>query len=92
MRKGSPELADRYALIDDSGSEVVKLGRSDWADWSNSGDLLFATSGRVHRLRRTAKELPPLSEAITLADFSDRAFKELKAPPEALRWPSLKET
>ena len=88
-RDGPWYLID-HAVIDDDGSEVVKLGRSDWADWSDSGDLLFALSGRLHRLRRTSKNLPALGEAITLADFSDRKFRELKAPPEALCWPKAR--
>jgi hypothetical protein len=57
-----------------------------------SGDLLFASAGRLYRVRRTSKSLSPLDEAVVLADFSNRAFEERKASPEALRWPRLKET
>lgn len=39
-----------HAVIDrDSGIEH-QLGRTDWADWCRSGDLLFAKDGRLFRL------------------------------------------
>lgn len=63
---------------------VLDLGRSEWADWDRSGDLLFARDGVVHRLRR--RDPLALEHARALIDLRDRTFVAREAPPEATRW------
>lgn len=62
------------------------LGRSDWADWSSSGDLLFARDFSLYRLAYANGELAPLSEAREIANLAGATFVERAAPPEAQRW------
>jgi hypothetical protein len=69
-----------------SGDEV-DLGRADWADWSHSGDLLYAKDGRLLRLSCKGGTLAKADEAIEIADFRSSKFEELAPPSEALRWP-----
>jgi hypothetical protein len=62
------------------------IGRSDWADWAQSGDLLFAMSGCLYRLSCEEGELAPLEHATEIADFSRLEFEPREAPENALRW------
>jgi hypothetical protein len=71
-----------------SGDRVDSLGRSDWADWSESGDLLFAMNGSLYRGVCSAGILAPLEEAIQVADFSRLQFEAREPSPQARRWPS----
>jgi hypothetical protein len=74
-----------HSLIRDDQVEVI--GRSDWADWSRSGDLLFAKGGQLFRLRCEDGALPPLASSVELADFSNLTFEPRESPPEARVWP-----
>jgi hypothetical protein len=64
-----------------------RIGRSDWADWSHSGDLLFAMDGCLYRVPCKRGVLAPLEDAAKVADFSELKFENREAPPEARRWP-----
>lgn len=65
------------------------IGRSDWADWCRSGDLLFARNSRLYRLRYADGMLAPLEEAIELIDLAPLLpYTRDKAPPELRCWPS----
>jgi hypothetical protein len=68
---------------------VERLGRTEWADWSLSGDLLFARGGCLFRVRHSDGNLGPLESAVQVADFSGLEFEERKAPPEAITWPEV---
>jgi hypothetical protein len=63
------------------------IGRSEWADWSPDGDLLFAQSGCLYRLRPSKRELGPIEESEQIADFNDLSFQRGKPPEKALLWP-----
>lgn len=67
-----------HDVIDRVSGRIVPLGRTDWADWDRSGDLVFARDGCLYR----GVENPTL-----IVDLNDRKFREVKAPPELLRWP-----
>jgi hypothetical protein len=68
--------------------KVDKLGRTDWADWSQSGDLLFALDGCLYRLSNKDEILARMEDAVKVADFSRLQFKNCEAPPEVRRWPN----
>lgn len=65
-----------------------KIGRSDWADWSHSGDLLFARDGCIYRAPSKEGVLMSSEDATPIADFSKLRFEPVQAPPEFQRWPS----
>jgi hypothetical protein len=63
----------REHVISNAGREVVlSFGRSDWADWSRSGEVLFAEAG------------PGTPEE--LIDLRSLSFEPIEAPPEAKKW------
>jgi hypothetical protein len=84
-REGPAYLTEHQVVRDTS--EVDKIGRSDWADWSHSGDLLFAKDGRLYRVRCEKGVLAPMDQAVKIADFVQLEFEARKAPEEAGRWP-----
>ena len=75
-----------HSVVRDQGI-TDKIGRSDWADWSPSGDLLFAMDGCLYRLPCTRGLLPPLEDSVKIADLSKLQFEAIKAPGAAQRWP-----
>lgn len=62
------------------------IGRSDWADWSHSGDLLFAMDGSLYRTKCRHGELDPVEHAVKIADFSNLRFENRKAPYADGQW------
>jgi hypothetical protein len=66
---------------------VENLGRSDWADWSQQGNLVFSKDGCLFRLAYNKGRLEPLDAAVKIADFSNLEFEERAAPWEARHWP-----
>lgn len=82
-RKG-PWYLIEHSIVRPGG--VEKLGRSDWADWSHPGDLLYAKDGRLFRLRLKAGALPPLASAGQIADLRSLTFESCECPPEGRRW------
>jgi hypothetical protein len=87
--KNGPWYLIDHTVIDKVGNPVLPLGKTDWADWAHSGDLLFAKGGKLWRLRMSVDEPPSIDQAALVADLSDRVFEARKAPPEALCWPAL---
>jgi hypothetical protein len=81
--KDGPWYLTEHEVLDRSSGETSSLGRSDWADWSASGDLLYAQKGKLYRCECEVPLRPRM-----LQDFSDKAFRELAPPQEALRWPA----
>ena len=69
------------------GNVTHRLGRSDWAEWSPDGDLLFAKGGSLYRLDYRHPVLPPVAEARELIDLKGAAFAEREAPAWAQQWP-----
>ena len=82
---GGPTYLIEHSVIRENG-DVDRLGRSDWADWSHSGDLLFAMDGCLYRVPSANGALAPMEEAVKIVDFSKLSFEARKAP-EAARWP-----
>jgi hypothetical protein len=68
-----------------SGRVVCELGRTEWADWDRTGDLLFARDGVLFRLPRPTAETS-IEEARELIDLRDRRFEARASPPAARRW------
>ena len=68
-------------------TSAVHLGRSEWADWDRSGDLLYTKDGALYRLRWVGESLLPVEHAKKIGDFTDLEFRPLEAPEEARRWP-----
>jgi hypothetical protein len=62
------------------GKVIDRLGRSDWADWSHTGDLLFAMDGALYRMTCENGTLPALEDATVIADFSKLKFENREAP------------
>ena len=68
------------------GPDGEAVGRSDWADWSPDGDLLFAQSGCLHRLRRDRGKFGPIETSEEIADFSKLKFENRTPTEEAQHW------
>lgn len=67
---------------------IGSLGRSDWADWDSNGDLLFARSGCLFRLRHQDGKFNALQDSERIADFSSLRFESNPSPAGARKWPS----
>lgn len=79
-----PWYVMEHRILDSQGRAAVDLGRSDWADWSRSGELLFAREGRLYRL--TIKEGSKLGLPEELIDLRELKYEAVPAPAEALVW------
>ena len=75
-----------HSIIRKDG-QVDRIGRSDWADWSHTGDLLFAMDGSLYRLKCEKGELTSLEQALTVADLSNLRFENREAPYGQNAWP-----
>lgn len=84
--RDGPWYLTEHSVIRNEG-EPDKIGRSDWADWSNSGDLLFAIDASLYRVPCKRSVLAPLEGAKKIGDFSTLQFESREAPAEARRWP-----
>ena len=85
MERGGPWYVIDYDVTDEVADDVHVLERTDWADWSNAGDLLFARRGSVYRMKSTPYGL---GEPSLVIDLADRKFVNREAPREATRWPA----
>jgi hypothetical protein len=83
-RDGSWYLTE-HRLLDQRGDVVHDLGRSDWADWSRDGDLLYAKEGCLCRVSMDERQGPALP-ARKLINLSGLKFEAVAAPPEAMKW------
>lgn len=82
-RDGPAHLIDHLIVGKESDLE---LGRTDWADWCHSGDLLFAKEGKIFRLGFDHNELRSLDQATLLRDFNECRFEAKESPAEAKVW------
>jgi hypothetical protein len=73
-----------HRIVNARGRVALDLGRSDWADWSRSGELLYAREGRLYRIVVGANCEIGVSEE--LIDLRDLKFETNLAPPEAMTW------
>jgi len=74
-----PWYMTEHAVIR-NGDQNDRIGRSDWADWSHTGDLLFAMDGALYRAKCENGTLAPLEDATMIADFSKLKFENREAP------------
>lgn len=77
--RNGPWYLTEHSIIRNDGI-ADRIGRSDWADWSYSGDLLFAMDGCLYRVRSRNETLDPLEDSIRIADFSKLLFENRQAP------------
>jgi hypothetical protein len=85
--RDGPWYIIEHVVIDKRDGSTIELGRTDWADWSHSGDLLFAKAGKLFRLGCSDDgNLDELDRAKLLIDLNDRSFVNVAAPDEATHW------
>jgi hypothetical protein len=84
--RGGDTYLTEHQVYDSSGRKD-SLGRTEWADWSHDGDLLFAKNGALYRARRQGNQLTPLRKAVQVADLSPLKFEAREAPHDVLKWP-----
>lgn len=85
--RDGPWYIVEHRTLDASGETALSLGRSDWADWSRSGEVLLARDGRLFRIHVDAHRGP--GEPIELVDLRGLRFEEVEPPSEALEWNGL---
>jgi hypothetical protein len=83
MERGGPWYVMDYAVVDAETGEERRFDRTDWADWSHQGDLLFTKNGAIYRAKCGDYGL---GEPVLVMDLADRKFVNREAPPAALRW------
>jgi len=84
--RDGPWYLIEHSVLGSEGS-VEDIGRTDWADWSRSGDLLFTKGGCLFRVTRRNSSLCSLASAVKIADFSNDEFEPRGAPEEMRHWP-----
>lgn len=84
-RSGPWYLLD-YEVLSENGETILKLPRTDWADWDENGDLLFSQRGKLHRLAGSRARIGDRDAARELADFSALRFGAKEAPKRAKQW------
>lgn len=84
--EGEPWIVSEHVVMGKNGYRGA-IGRSEWADWSPNGDLLFAQSGCLYRLRCVDGAFGSVEESERIADFAGLSFRPCKPPEEARRWP-----
>jgi hypothetical protein len=75
-----------HSVINTKSGKEISLGRTDWADWCHSGDLLYAKEGRLWRLGFERKSLKPIEQAEMLIDLRDLSFTPMAPSDGAKRW------
>jgi hypothetical protein len=74
-----------HSVIGEKG-QIDEIGRSEWADWSRDGDLLFAQSGCLYRLRPSKRRFGPIENSEQIADFNNLGFERVEPPASAQSW------
>jgi hypothetical protein len=84
FERDGPWYVIEHRVIGQSGRTSISLGHSDWADWSQSGELLFARDGRLYRM--FVDDQRGLGKPEELLDLREMRFESIAAPREATRW------
>jgi hypothetical protein len=85
--RDGPWYVTEHDVMNAEGETVGSLGRSDWADWSRRGDLLFAANGQLYRLKIASGSTPlDVSSATLVADLRPYRFQPVSTPSKALEW------
>lgn len=79
-----PWYAIEHRVLDRDEGVVLDPGRSDWADWSRSDELLFAKDGRV--FRAASRKNGALGEPEELIDLRPLRFEQVVPTAEAATW------
>lgn len=74
-----------HSVIGENG-QTDEIGRSEWADWSRDGDLLFAQSGCLYRLRPSKRRFGPIEDSEQIADFNNLGFERVEPPARVQSW------
>jgi hypothetical protein len=82
--RDGPWYVMEHRILDKAGNLAADLGRSDWADWSMSGEILLAREGRLYRIPVNGKA--GLADPIEVADLSAMRFEGIEAPAYARTW------
>jgi hypothetical protein len=82
--RDGPWYVIEHEITDARGNIVLSLGRTDWADWSRSGEVLYAKEGRLYRVPLDAQARPAAPEE--LIDLSGLRFEQIIPPEEATIW------
>jgi hypothetical protein len=83
--RDGPWYLTEHSVVRNDG-QVDRLGRTDWAEWSHTGDLLFAMDGAIYRAQLKNSTLAPSEEAIKIADLSNLRFENREAPYARNEW------
>ena len=89
-KQDGPWYVEDYVLRDARGQELRRLVDCSWADFDNSGNLLFADQGKLYRLPKgkvTNTAGDAHENAALVADLANYSFATRNAPDWALRWP-----
>lgn len=79
-----PWYVVEHRVLDGQGNVALAIGRSDWADWSKSGEILFARDGCL--FRASVQASGRVSEPIVIADLRELRFAEVSPPSEVKVW------
>ena len=83
------ELADIVVPRKLGKADVIRpLGRVDWADIDDTGDILWAWNGLIHRLKRPSGGVDGFAQAEPrlVADLNGMTFEAIPTPEKAKRW------
>lgn len=81
-----PPVVTEHRLVGGDGY-MGQIGESDWADWAPNGDLLFAQSGCIYRLRFENGGFGSIEESKQVADLNGLEFRCCEPPESARVWP-----
>lgn len=85
--RDGPWYMIEHLVTDRNSNKTISLGRTDWADWSADGDLLFAKEGKIFRLGFGKDgSLFPAEDARLLIDLTERKFERREAPTDVKSW------
>ncbi len=79
-------LVETADVVDAGGAALHSLGRIDWADVDHQGDVLYASEGRLVRLRINRARDGLTFESRLIADLNDMKFKPIRSPSSAKSW------
>jgi hypothetical protein len=82
--RDGPWYVLEHKVINSDRETVLQLGRSDWADWSHSGDVLFARDGRLYCITVSGRH--GLGKPMKLIDLRGYRFEPVESQPAASLW------
>ncbi|MBP7862670.1 hypothetical protein KA183_13380 [bacterium] len=76
-----------YRVSDTAGDILIDLDRTDWADWDQNGDLLFAKNGGIFRCcKRDLKAGKGMKTAVELINLNASEFENVAPPKGYEQW------